>query len=260
MNILDKIVAATQKRIQTKKKNIPLDTLLQQRPPQREAFRFQKALSGSAMSFICEVKKASPSKGLISEDFPYIKIAAEYEKAGADAISVLTEPDFFLGSSDYLRDIRQHVDVPMLCKDFIIDDYQIYEAKAIGADAVLLICSLLDASTLKTFINLAHSLNMSALVETRNENEIYTAIKCSAKIIGANNRDLRTFAVDTATSIELRKYAPPDAIFIAESGIKSRADVLALEKGGINGVLVGEHIMRSNNKKAALYTLKGAAL
>ena len=260
MNILEQIVTMTQKRLLKKKAALPLDSLKKQKMPQREPFIFQKALSKDNIAFICEVKKASPSKGIIDESFPYVEIAREYEKAGADAVSVLTEPDFFMGDTAYLEQIRQHINIPILCKDFIIDPYQIYEAKNAGADAVLLICAILNAHSLKEYIDLAHALGMSALVEIHDERELLMALKCGAKVIGANNRDLKTFNVDTDTSIRLRRLAPASTIFISESGIKTRANIIKLEQSQINGVLVGETLMCSTNKQAALNELRGITI
>lgn len=229
--ILDKIVEATKVRVkQAKKRDNP--------------FVFEKALRTNDIAFICEVKKASPSKGIIAEDFPYVEIAKEYEAAGAAAISVLTEPDFFMGSSEYLREIRQNVSIPILRKDFIIDEYQIYEASVIGADAVLLICAILDRDTLAKYIGVAHSIGLSALVETHSEAEVGMALSAGARIIGVNNRNLRTFEVDMTLSERLRKLVPEDILFVSESGISSPADVDKLRKAGANAALVGEALMK----------------
>lgn len=204
------------------------------------------------MSFICEVKKASPSKGLIASDFPYVDIAKDYEAAGAAAISVLTEPEYFLGSNEYLKEIRRHVSVPLLRKDFTVDPYQIFEAKVIGASAVLLICALLDTETLRTGIHLCDSLGMSALVEAHDEEEIKSALRAGARIIGVNNRNLKTFSVDFSNSIRLRSLVPDDVLFIAESGVKSADDIRLLHEAGVDGVLIGETLMRSADKKKYL--------
>ena len=193
-------------------------------------FPFEKALAKEGMSYICEVKKASPSKGVIAEDFPYLKIAEEYEQAGASAVSVLTEPKWFLGSNDYLEEISKQIKIPILRKDFTVCEYQIYEAKIIGASAVLLICSLMDTQALKEYIELCDSLGLSALVEAHTEDEIHSALAAGARIIGVNNRNLRNFSVDTENSIKLRSLVPENVLFVGESGIKTSRDVVKLKK------------------------------
>lgn len=243
----------------------------------RNAFAFERALmkdrdrrflqSGAVYSptdtqqyklaFICEVKKASPSKGIIAEDFPYLEIAKEYEKAGADAISVLTEPEYFKGDDRYLTEISNSVKIPVLRKDFTVDEYQIYEAKAIGADAVLLICSLLDTETIRNYIKLCNELGLSALVEAHSEEEVYSAIDAGARVIGVNNRNLQTFEVDLNNSIRLRGLVPRDIIFVAESGIKTAEDTAQLRTAGVNAVLIGETLMRSTNKATIISELRG---
>lgn len=261
--ILDTIATATRLRVEDSKKLIsPKDMAHLALESQKgahpsETFPFEVALKTPGISFICEVKRASPSKGMISEDFPYLEIAGEYEKAGANAISVLTEPEFFLGSSDYLRDIRQKVNIPLLRKDFIIDDYQIYESKVIGTDAVLLICALLDTETLKSYIRICDSLGLSALVEAHDEREVKSALSAGARIIGVNNRDLKTFEVDINNCVKLRPLVPKDILFVAESGIKTSADIDILRNAGVDAVLIGETLMRSADKKAMLEQLKG---
>ena len=249
------------------KEKIPLGTMMnlasqaseaRQNGAKESVFSFEKALKEPGMSFICEVKKASPSKGLIAPDFPYVDIARDYEAAGAAAISVLTEPEYFLGSSDYLREIRGHVSVPLLRKDFTIDPYQIFEAKVIGASAVLLICALLDTETLRTGIHLCDSLGMSALVEAHDEEEIKSALRAGARIIGVNNRNLKTFEVDFSNSIRLRNLVPEGVLFIAESGVKSAEDIRLLHNAGVDGVLIGETLMRSGSKKLILDSWKQA--
>lgn len=259
MTILDKIVAATRIRVEREKTDVPFDELAKQPQPEREPFAFEKALAGPGISFICEVKKASPSKGVIAEHFPYVEIAREYEAAGAAAISVLTEPDFFQGSGRYLREIREAVSIPLLRKDFIIEPYQIVQAKKLGADAVLLICGILAPERLAEFIKLADSLGLSPLVEVHDETELKMALSAGARVIGVNNRDLRTFNVDTGNSIRLRKLAPPEILFVSESGISGAKDVALLLKNGVDAVLVGEALMRSPDKTAALAALKGEA-
>ncbi|MDE6727716.1 MAG: indole-3-glycerol phosphate synthase TrpC [Oscillospiraceae bacterium] len=220
--------------------------------------RFEKALGGEDISFICEVKKASPSKGIIAEDFPYLQIAKDYEAAGADCISVLTEPKWFLGCDEYLRQIAENVKIPVLRKDFTVDEYMIYEAKTLGAAAVLLICSILSEQQLSEYLDIAHSLGLSALVEAHNEAEIETAVKAGAKIIGVNNRDLKTFNVDMNNAAHLRDLVPRDRIFVSESGIKTAEDVAGLRKTGANAALIGETLMRAPDKKAKLDELRGA--
>jgi indole-3-glycerol phosphate synthase len=216
---------------------------------------FEKALSKTGLNFICEVKKASPSKGIISKDFKYREIALDYEQAGAAAISVLTEPDFFLGKNEYLTEIKKEVSIPVLRKDFIIDEYQIYEAKIIGADAILLICAILDFEVLKKFISIAQNLGLSCLVEIHNEKEAETALKAGAKIIGVNNRDLTTFQVDVNNSVRLRNLIPKDKIFVSESGIKTKEDIALLRENKVNAVLIGEELMRNANVKEKLKEL-----
>lgn len=220
-------------------------------------FPFKKALSRKGINFICEVKKASPSKGIIAEDFPYLDIAKEYEEAGAAAISVLTEPDYFLGRDEYLKEIAEQVKIPVIRKDFVVDQYQIYEAKLLGASAVLLICSLLDDNRLKSYLDIAHSIGLSALVEAHDEEEVRRAVGAGAGIIGVNNRDLKTFTVDIGNSIRLRKLVPEDIVFVSESGIKTSDDIKALVENGTNAVLIGETFMRAGDKKTMLKELAG---
>jgi len=221
-----------------------------------QSLPFEQALSSPGLSFICEVKKASPSKGVIAENFPYLEIAREYEAAGAAAISVLTEPEYFLGDPRYLQEIAAEVKIPVLRKDFIIDPYQLYEAKAWGAQAALLICALLDTDTLRAYIGIAAELGLSALVEIHDEAEAEQALEAGARIIGINNRDLNTFSVDLGVSARLRKFIPAGVITVAESGIKSPDDIRALKGSGIDAVLIGESLMRSPNKKQFLSELR----
>lgn len=259
--ILDKIVASTRKRVeQEKKRQSPKEIKAQALAIEgRTDFPFEKMLHAEGISFICEVKKASPSKGVIAQDFPYLDIAREYEGAGAGAISVLTEPEFFQGSPEYLREIRQAVKLPLLRKDFIIDEYQIYQAKILGADAALLICAILDAAKLKEYIKLCDQLGLSALVEAHDEAEMQQAIISGARIIGVNNRNLKDFTVDIENSIRLREKAPSTVAFVAESGIQTRQDVKRLEAARVNAALIGETLMRSPDKKAMLDELRGKA-
>ena len=209
------------------------------------------------MQFICEVKKASPSKGLIAEHFPYVDIAKAYEAAGAAAISVLTETDYFLGDDRYLRQIYDAVQTPLLRKDFTVDAYQIYQAKTLGAGAVLLICAILDEKRIRSFIEICDSLGMSALVEAHDAEEVRMADSAGARIIGVNNRNLKDFTVDIGNSLRLRELVPGDTLFVAESGISTPEDVRALREGGVNGVLIGESLMRAKDKKAMLDYLRG---
>lgn len=257
MNILEKIVAAVGERLTLKKAEIPPAEMEKLARGVHRGFSFEKALCVGDISFICEVKKASPSKGVIAEDFPYIRIAEEYQAAGAAAISVLTEPDFFQGSTQYLSEIRKAVDIPLLRKDFIIDPYQIHEAAVIGADAVLLICAVLMPEQLKESIALASRYGLSSLVETHDEGELNMALRAGARIVGVNNRNLKDFQVDFENSLRLRKLASPDVLFVAESGVQNGFDVERLRQGGVDAVLVGETLMRAADKKKALADLRG---
>jgi len=228
-----------------------------QAAPAGSGFPFETALRGERMAFICECKKASPSKGLIAPDFPYLEIAKSYEAAGASAISVLTEPGWFLGSDQYLKEIAAAVKIPCLRKDFTVDEYMIYEAKCLGAAAVLLICALLDTETLRRYIRICDSLRLSALVEAHDEAEARSAVDAGARIIGVNNRNLKDFTVDFSNSIRLRSLIPEDVIFVAESGVRTRADVELLRAHKVNAVLIGETLMRAPDKRAMLEELKG---
>lgn len=258
-NILETIAAAARVRTSKKLETVSLEKIKSAAMSlvEDEDFPFEDALKKDGVSFICECKKASPSKGLIAPDFPYVEIAAEYENAGADCISVLTEPNWFLGSEEYLREIAAEVSIPCLRKDFLTDEYMIYEAKTLGASAVLLICSILDKNTLKEYIKICDSLKLSALVEAHDASEIECAIDAGARIIGVNNRNLKDFSVDTGNSGRLRELVPGNILFVAESGIKSREDVAELENAGVDAVLVGETLMRASNKKKMLCELKG---
>jgi len=219
---------------------------------------FQRAICASGLSFICEVKKASPSKGVIAQDFPWLEIAKDYEEAGACAISVLTEPEFFWGSDLYLREISAAVNIPTLRKDFIIDPYQLYEAKLWGAKAVLLICALLEPEILSSFIALSDELALDCLVEIHSESEGEEALKAGSRIIGINNRDLTTFNVDTGLASRLRKSIPSGILTVAESGIKSADDVRKLKETGVDAVLIGETLMRCDDRKKLLGELISA--
>ncbi len=220
-------------------------------------FPFEKALAEDDISFICECKKASPSKGLIAPDFPYVDIAKSYEQAGASCISVLTEPKWFLGSNHYLKEITHTVSIPCIRKDFTVDDYMIYEAKVLGASAVLLICAILDEDTIRKWIGICDTLGLSALVEAHDEEEIAMAVRAGARIIGVNNRNLKDFTVDVHNSERLRKLVPENILFVAESGIKTADDIQVLRDANVNAVLIGETLMRAPDKKAMLDGLKG---
>lgn len=259
-NILEEIAEKTRERIRKEKRQFPLEQLknLAEKAPQQPSFL--ETLKKPGMSYICEVKKASPSKGLIAPEFPYLEIAKEYEAAGASAISCLTEPFYFMGSDTYLREITETVDIPVLRKDFTVDKYMIYQAKAFGAAAVLLICAILNDQELLEYRELAETLGMDALVEAHDENEVARALKTGAKIIGVNNRDLKTFKVDMNNSIRLRNLAPDNVVFVSESGIKNAGDIAILERNRVGAVLIGETLMRSPDKKAALEDLNGGAL
>lgn len=257
--ILDTIVEATKARVAQEKKvetheavkaaalALPSDT----------GFPFEAALRQQDFNFICEVKKASPSKGIIAEHFPYLDIAKEYEVAGAAAISVLTEPDFFKGDKKYLQEIASTVKIPVLRKDFIIDEYQIYQAKVWGASAILLICACLDVPTLTKFRELADSLGLSSLVEAHDEQEVQMAIDCGARIIGVNNRNLKDFTVDVQNSVRLRNLVQDDVIFVSESGLETPEDIQVLRDNNIGVALMGETFMRSPNKVEKLAYLYG---
>lgn len=220
-------------------------------------FAFENKLKEEGMSFICECKKASPSKGVIAEDFPYLDIARSYETAGASCISVLTEPQWFMGSLDYLEEIASEVTIPVLRKDFTIDEYMIYEARARKASAVLLICSILDSQTLGKYIRICDELGLSALVEAHDKNECDMALGEGARVIGVNNRNLRDFTVDPTNCLRLRDYVGDKALFVAESGVKRREDIVELERAGVDAVLIGESMMRAEDKTEFLNNLKG---
>ena len=256
--MLDEIVEKTKERLVESKKSKSLEDLRNEveKLEITQDFPFKKALSGDEISIIAEVKRASPSKGLIAEDFDYLKIAKDYEDAGVSAISVLTEPYFFKGSNDYLREISQCVNIPVLRKDFVIDEYMIWEAKLLGASAVLLIVSILSIVELKKFLDLAHDLGLSAIVETHDGNEIRTALNVGAEIIGVNNRDLTDFTVNIENSISLRRCVSGDVVFISESGIKTPEDVMRLKENDVDAVLIGETLMKCDDKKSMISELK----
>ena len=258
MTILDEIAAYARERVSQTKEIAPLRQVKDRalHLPKGD-FSFEKALKKTDISFICECKKASPSKGLIAEDFPYLNIAREYEAAGADCISVLTEPKWFLGKDEYLKEITENVSIPCLRKDFTVDEYMIYEARILGASAVLLICSILSESQIKEYLEICDELGLSALVETHDEKEVEMALSAGARILGVNNRNLKDFTVDTENSKRLRSLIPQDVIFVSESGVKGPEDVKILREIGADAVLVGETLMRAADKKAKLSELKG---
>lgn len=259
MTILDQLADYARQRVAAYKRAVPGADMaaLAQAVPSPD-FAFEKALRGDGLSFICECKKASPSKGLIAPDFPYLDIAQDYEAAGADAISVLTEPKWFLGRDEYLQEISRAVRTPLLRKDFTVDAYMIHQARALGASAVLLICAILSREELADYLSLADALGLSALVEAHDEAEVGMALEAGARVIGVNNRNLKDFSVDTENSRRLRQLIPGDVLFVSESGVKDAEDVRALRALGADAVLVGEALMRAPDKGAALRALKGA--
>lgn len=260
-DILRKISAHAHTRVAVYKQSVsPEEMEARARSmPANTGFPFERALAAEGVSFICEVKRASPSKGLIAKDFPYLEIAREYEKAGASAISVLTEPEWFLGKDEYLSEIASAVDIPCIRKDFVVDEYMIYQAKVLGASAVLFICSILDEDTLSRYLGIAHGLGLSALVEAHDSAEVGMAVRAGARIIGVNNRNLRSFDVDISNSSKLAEDVPDGILFVAESGIKNAEDVRRMKESGADAVLVGETLMRAEDKKAKLSELKGTS-
>ena len=257
MTILDEIAEYARERVEKQKEIKSLDEVKAKALslPKKD-FAFEKALKKDGISFICECKKASPSKGIIAEDFPYLDIALSYEKAGADAISVLTEPKWFLGRDEYLSEIASKVSIPCLRKDFVVDEYMIYEAAVLGASAVLLICSILSVSEIKRYIGICDELGLSALVEAHDEAEVNMAIEAGARIIGVNNRNLKDFSVDTENSKRLRALIPNDILFVSESGVKGPEDIKAIKDMGADAALVGETLMRAADKSQKLKELK----
>ncbi|MBQ1815550.1 MAG: indole-3-glycerol phosphate synthase TrpC [Clostridia bacterium] len=255
--ILDELAAYAKIRVEHDKNLLSVQDIKRQALDcPKGDFRFEKALKNAKGAVICEVKKASPSKGIISEDFPYLEIAKEYEKIGADCISCLTEPKWFLGSDDIFKEIRQNVSVPMIRKDFTVDEYQIYQAKLMGADAVLLICAILDEGQLGSYIEICDTLGLTALVETHDKSEIDTAVKVGARVIGVNNRNLKDFSVDLENSMNLKGFIPQGTIFVAESGVASPEDGNRLLKSGADAVLIGEALMKCDDKMNFIKQLK----
>ncbi len=259
MTILDELAAHARERVAAAKREKTLEVIRRQALALPKGdFAFEKALKKPGVSFICECKKASPSKGIIAPDFPYLEIAREYEAAGADCLSVLTEPKWFLGSDRYLKEIALSVSLPCLRKDFTVDAYMIYEAKLLGASAVLLICSLLGENTLREYIGRCDELGLSALVEAHDGEEVGMALRAGARMIGVNNRNLRDFSVDTELSRRLRALIPSDVVFVSESGVRTAEDIKKLREIGADAVLVGETLMRASDKAAKLAELRGA--
>lgn len=257
--ILDDLVKAAEEALKGDKAAISPEQMeaLAETSPYKPDFPFEKALSKDGISFICEVKRASPSKGMISPSFPYLDIAREYERIGASAISCLTERKYFLGKPEYLRDIASIVSIPVLRKDFIIDEYQIYEARALGASAILLICAILTDEKMKHFMTLADSIGLSVLTEVHDEEEVRRALAAGARIIGVNNRNLKDFTVSLSNAVRLSSLVPEDILFVAESGIRTRKDIETLERCGADAVLIGETFMRVPDKKKMFDTLRG---
>ena len=261
MTILEQLAAHARHRVEQAAKQHPLEEVKRSALAlPRGDFAFERALGKPGMSFICECKKASPSKGLIAPDFPYLSIAGAYAEAGADAISVLTEPKWFLGSDTFLREIAAQVQVPCLRKDFTVDAYMIYEAKLLGASAVLLIVSLLREEQLRTYMEVCDELGLSALVEAHEEEEVRTAVRAGARVVGVNNRNLKDFSVDTENSRRLRELVPEDVIFVSESGVRDAEDIRRLSAMGADAVLIGETLMRAKDKNATLAAFREAAL
>lgn len=263
-DILKEIADKTKERINKEKEKKSLDEIKKEvYGLEKGTFAFEKALKSQqekGMAFICEVKKASPSKGLIAPDFPYMEIAKDYERAGATAISCLTEPFYFQGANHFLKEISEIVAIPILRKDFFIDPYMIYEAKLLGASAILLICSILNDEELKEYFAVAEDLGLSCLFEAHDEIEVKRAITVGARVIGVNNRNLKTFQLNLNLSVELRKLVEKEIFFVSESGIKTREDISLLEKNQVNAVLIGETLMRADNKKEILDTLRGSTI
>ena len=257
MNILDKLADLSRERVKREQEKVPEAELREQAEAARKGNgeAFLSALKKPGISFICEIKKASPSKGLISPDFPYLKIAEAYEQGGADCISCLTEPEYFLGSDQIFREVRARVSLPMLRKDFTVSPYQLDQARVMGANAALLIVSLLDTKTLEAYLERCEALGIAALVETHDEEEIRRAVSAGAKIIGVNNRNLKDFSVDFSNAARLRDRIPADCVYVAESGVKTPEDVQRLRQIGADAALIGETLMRAEDTAAKLQEL-----
>ena len=256
--ILDRLADHARERVEEAKQRMSLAEIRHKALSMEKGnFAFENALKKQDIAFICECKKASPSKGLIAPEFPYPQIAREYEAAGADAVSVLTEPKWFLGSDAYLKEIAENMSIPCLRKDFTVDGYMIYEAKLLGASAVLLICSILPEEHVREYIGICDELGLSALVEAHDKDEVESALRAGARVIGVNNRNLKDFSVDTENSRRLRQMIPQEVLFVSESGVGSAEDVSRLRQIGADAVLIGETLMRAEDKKAKLLELKG---
>lgn len=263
MTILDRLAEHARLRVEDYKKIISADEIKSRAHNlalPESSFAFERALKKPDIAFICECKKASPSKGVIAENFPYLEIAKAYESAGADAVSVLTEPKWFLGSDKYLEEIAESVNIPCLRKDFTVDDYMIYQAKLMGASAVLLICSILSQRQLSEYLGICDELGLSALVEAHSEDEVISAVRAGARVIGVNNRNLKDFSVDTGNSRRLRAIIPDDVLFVSESGVRNSEDVAALRAIGADAVLIGETLMIAEDKSIKLAELRGLAI
>lgn len=261
--ILEELAAYAAERVKRAKEIVSLEEIRKRAyESKRGAFLFEKAITGAneagQMAFICEVKKASPSKGIISRDFPYMEIAKSYEEAGADCISCLTEPKWFMGSDEIFQHIREQISIPMIRKDFTVDAYQIYEAKCMGADAVLLICALLDTGTIREYLTICHELGMTALVEAHDAIEIASAVEAGARVIGVNNRNLKNFTVNFSNAENLREQIPEETLYVAESGVSGVEDVEHLAGIGANAVLMGEVLMKERDKKQLLAKMRRA--
>ena len=262
--ILDELAQLTRARIEKQKQEYSFEDIkrdaelmaAREMEVQEFDYPFETALSKNGLSIISEVKKASPSKGVIAEEFPYLEIAKTYEASGADAISCLTEPDRFKGSDEYLKAIVKEVSIPVLRKDFTVDPYMIYQAKVMGASAVLLIAAILSDDELKEYFEIADTLGLSCLFEAHDAEEVERCLAAGARIVGVNNRNLKDFTVDINNSIRLREMVPEDIIFVSESGIESPADVQVLKDNGTDAVLIGEMLMRSDDKSGLIMAMK----
>lgn len=259
--ILDTIAKATRERVFAQRELCPLETMvtLAHEAGPGQGACFESALAKPGFSFICEVKKASPSKGVIDREFRYLNIARSYQKAGADCISCLTEPQWFMGSDRIFQEIREAVDTPMIRKDFTVDEYQIYQARLLGANAVLLICSITEFTDLKRYLDICEELGLAALVEAHDADEVGQAVRAGAKIIGVNNRNLKDFSVDFENARRLRELIPPECIYVAESGVRNARDVAAMASMGADAALIGEAFMRSDDKCGMLESFRSAA-
>lgn len=255
--ILDELAKYSKYRVEEAKKNLDLEEIKKKAESKvKGEHNFLKALSKDGLNFICEIKKASPSKGIIAEKFDYLSIAKEYEKAGASAVSVLTEPKWFLGSNEIFKEVRNVLGLPMLRKDFTVDEYQIYEAKLLGADAILIIVSITSLENIKKYLEICENMGLDALVETHNEEEIEIALEAGAKIIGVNNRNLKDFSINFDNAKKLREKVPKNIIYVVESGLKDKNDIRDIINLDANAVLIGEAIMRAENKEAFIKDLK----